>query len=125
MGPNKELADTLIAKTHAVEDEKSSENELKGVQLTINRLNDLVFKTQRGIASALKVASMAYYSPEIRMMASLDEHGSNWMRDISDATYALAEFDLNLRERVILSISKCPELYNIQDLDADVRGIPY
>lgn len=125
MKPNKELADTLVEKTHAIKEEERSENEQKGVQLTTNRLNELVSKTQRGMAAALKIASIAYYSSEIQKIASLDEYGANWMRDISEATYALAAFDINLRDRVILSISKSPELYNIQDIDADVRGIPY
>lgn len=125
MKPNKSLADNLTAKTHAVENDNRSENEQKGVELTVARLNDLVYKTQKGMAAALKVASIAYYSPEIRKMASLDEQGCNWMRDISEAAYALAAFDINLRERIILSISKNPELYDIQDIDSDVRGIPY
>lgn len=125
MKSNKELAEKITARVLASDCENREENEQKGIELATTSLNELVDKTRKGMAAALRVAALCYYSPEIRRLAGLDYDGSKWLEDISNASCALANFDQNLYERVVLSIGKCPELYNIKDIHEDVSGLPY
>lgn len=125
MKSNKELAEKLTAQALTSDCENRVENEQKGVELATTSLNELVDKTRKGIATALRIASLCYYSPEIRRLAGLDKEGCKWLEDLSNASCALANFDQNLHERILLSIEKSPELYNIKDIHEDVKGIPY
>lgn len=103
--------------------EKYDENEQKGVELVSNIFNDLYDKTFKGLSAAMRIAALCYNSPEIKHMASLDEHGEGWMEDISIALCAMASFDSNIRERIIYSIRKAHEVYDIRDIGSHLKDI--
>ena len=64
----------------------SSENgETKGVEVTLDYLNDLFNKVPKGLAAALRLAAICYNSHEIKRLVSLDKAGCNFMHDISEA----------------------------------------
>lgn len=124
MKSNRELAEKITAQVLASDCENREENEQKGIELAMTSLNELVDKSRKGVAAALRIATLCYYQPEICRLAGLDQNGSKWLEDISNASCALANFDRNLYERIMLSIGKCPELYNIKDINEDVCDLP-
>ena len=92
------------------------EHETASVKFVIDHLNDMFNKVPKGLASALRLASLCYNSHEIRRLVSLDESGCNFMHDISEACYALSHVDGNFRDRIYRSIRKNAEMFEIENM---------
>lgn len=123
MNAKNDLGKNRTQESNFSEIKENDKNEEKGVEFAIEVLNDLLNKVPKGIASALRLAAICYNSPEIKRLASLDKCGCNFMHDISEASYALASVDGNIRERIIYSIRKSPEIYNILDIGENLKDI--
>nr|DAZ06976.1 MAG TPA: hypothetical protein [Caudoviricetes sp.] len=100
-----------------------SENEQRGIEYVSNRFNDLYDKTLKGLSAATRIAALCYNSPELKKMATFDEYGERWMEDISAALCALSNFDSNIRQRIIYSIHKAHEAYDIQDIGCRMEDL--
>nr|DAZ04473.1 MAG TPA: hypothetical protein [Caudoviricetes sp.] len=123
MDANKRSGVNRTEESISIEINEKNKNEIKGVEFTIETVNDLLNKVPRGIAAALRLAAICYNSPEIKRLASLDKCGCNFMHDLSEAAYALASIDGNIRDRIFYSIRKTPEIYNILDIGENLKDI--
>lgn len=97
--------------------------EEKGTEIAAERINDMLDKTHRAMAAALRLASLCYNSEEIKRLASLDKYGDRWMNEITEGLCALSRIDTKMKERLYLSIRKSPELYNILDMDEHISEL--
>lgn len=113
----------LISKVLDTEDDETRRNEERGVKIAAARMTDMFDKTQQAMAVALKLASLCYNSQEIKRLASLDKYGCDWMNDISEGMCALSRIDTNMKERLILSIKQCPELYDVLYIDESINEL--
>lgn len=103
--------------------EMNDENQKKGVEFVSNSFNDLYDKSLKGLSAAMRIAALCYNSPEIKQLVSLDNYGEKWMEDISSALCALANFDSSIRERIIYSIHKAHEVYDIREIDYHLKDV--
>lgn len=113
----------LISKVSDIEEDETRRNEERGVRIAASRMTDMFDKTQQAMAAALKLASLCYNSQEIKRLASLDKYGCDWMNDISEGMCALSRIDTNMKERLILSIKMCPQLYDALCMDERISEL--
>lgn len=100
-----------------------SENEMKGIAFVSNSFNDLFDKSLKGLSAAMRIAALCYNSPEMKNLATLDQYGEGWMEDISSALCALSKFDSNIKQRILYSIQKAHEAYDIQEIGCKMEDL--
>lgn len=100
-----------------------TEDEQKGITFVSNSFNDLFDKSLKGLSAAMRIAALCYNSPEMKNLATFDQYGERWMEDISSALCALSNFDSQIRQRIIYSIHKAHEAYDIQDIKCNMEDI--
>ena len=59
----------------------------------------------------------------MKHLAAFDQYGERWMEDISAALCALSNFDSHIRQRILYSIQKAHEAYDIQDIKCKLEDI--
>ena len=100
-----------------------NEYEQKGIAFVSNSFNDLFDKSLKGLSVAMRLAALCYNSPEIKGLVELDEYGEKWMEDISAALCALSNFDSNIQQRILYSIQKAHEAYDIREIRCRMEDI--
>ena len=100
-----------------------SEDEQKGIAFVSNSFNDLFDKSLRGLSAAMRIAALCYNSPEMKNLAAFDQYSEGWMEDISAALCALSNFDSHIRQRILYSIQKTHEAYDIQDIRCKMEDL--
>lgn len=123
MSTKKEQISGLSGSSMLAEKDETSKEEDRGAKMAAARMTDMFDKTQRAMAAALRLASLCYNSEEIKRLASLDKYGCDWIDDISEGMCALSRIDTNMKERLMLSIKQCPELYNVFEMDQNINDL--
>lgn len=124
MRSKKQVHRLILAESRS-EDPERKQKEKVGVEESISIFRKMLASTNKGLGTAIKIASICAHDPKLREIISNDPQVSDWATDLSEAFYALSRLTPYLQDRIVHSMSYTPELYNKRDLDEDVNKIPY